>query len=336
MNSCGDGARETSPLRRRMPVEKPATILIIAPREDIHARTVAAAAEKHGVPAVIFDTADVPSVDRATLGFNGQTTGFAIRAAGPELRFEDVRSVWWRRPSSPRIAAEVEDDLARQFCVRETEMLLRGALDACGVRIINDPAAQVRAARKPLQLARAQSIGLAIPRTVMSNDPDRVRDLYEETAGRCVYKTFTAPTGRMAETRRLTAEVLTDLERLRHAPIIAQELVDGRDVRVTVIGDRVFAALAGKGSPSAPLDGRLDLATVWEPHELPDQTRRRLLSLLHGLGLDYGCIDLRWQGDGRYVFLEINPAGQFLFIEIDTGQPLVQSLLELLLEPRPR
>jgi glutathione synthase/RimK-type ligase-like ATP-grasp enzyme len=44
------------------------------------------------------------------------------------------------------------------------------------------------------------------------------------------------------------------------------------------------------------------------------------------LGLVYGAIDLRLTGDGRYVFLEINPAGQFRYVEEQTGQPLAAAL----------
>jgi len=309
-----------------------ATILIIARRDDVHAQVMAAAAEKHDACAVIFDTADIPSVDRATLRFSGDRTEFEIRSTRFNLSFDDVRSVWWRRPSSPRIAEEVADDHARQFCIRESEMLLRGALDAANVPVINDPAAQTRAARKPLQLAVARSLGLMVPRTVMSNDPDTIRDLWEATAGKCVYKTFTAPVGRMAETRRLTQDVLADLQRLRHAPIIAQELIDGRDLRATVIGDHVFAAAGCARLPARHLDGRLDLTTTWQPHDLPDETRRSLVLLARSLGLDYGCVDLRLRPDGQYVFLEINPQGQFLYVEILTGLPLARTLAEFLME----
>jgi len=311
-----------------------ATIVIIAPREDVHARAVAAAAAKRGVRALIFDTADIPSCDRATLRLSGERLEFEIRSADFDLSFDEVRSVWWRRPSGPRIAEEVTDDRAREFCIRESETLLRGALDASRVPVVNDPAAQARAARKPLQLAVARGLGLSVPRTVMSNDPDRIRSLWEETAGRCVYKTFTAPAWRVAETRRLTQDVLADLEKLRHAPIIAQELIDGRDLRATVIGDRLFAAAASTRLPAGHVDGRLDRTATWHRHDLPEETSRGLVSLVRALGLDYGCIDLRRQPDGRYVFLEINPAGQFLFIEIDREEPLTQSLTELLLEPR--
>jgi len=310
-----------------------ATILIIAPREDVHAQAMVAAAAKHGARAVIFDSAGLPSAERMGLRFGPDRTRLDFRTTAFDLSGDDVRSVWWRRPLGARIAEEVTDERVRRFCVSETEALFRGALDAAGLRVVNDPSAQGRAARKPLQLAVARSVGLTVPRTVMSNDPEQIRRLWEETAGQCVYKTFTAPAWRAAETRRLTREVLADLATLRHAPIIAQEFFEGRDVRVTVIGERIFAAAASTRLPEGQVDGRLDRSATWHPHDLPDETSRALVRLVRALRLDYGCIDLRRQDDGAYVFLEINPAGQFLFVEIDTGQPLVQTLLEWLLDP---
>jgi hypothetical protein len=310
------------------------TILIVAQRSDVHAQALAALAARYDVRAPVFDAAEFPATAQAALRFGGDPTGLRVRSADLELCFDELRSVWWRRPSAPRIAEEVEDDHARRFCLAESEALLRGALDASRVPVINHPAAQARAARKPLQLATARSVGLAVPETVMSNDPEEIRRFCGTMSGRCIYKTFTAPSQRLATTRLLTEEVLADLETLRHAPIIAQEMIDGRDLRVTVIGDRVFAAAAHGRRTSACVDGRLDRTTTWRPCDLPEQTRNGLVALTRRLGLDYGCIDLREQPDGRQFFLEINPAGQFLFVEIDTGQPLLQSLLELLLEPR--
>ncbi|HEY5742033.1 MAG TPA: hypothetical protein VIS99_05775, partial [Terrimicrobiaceae bacterium] len=58
----------------------------------------------------------------------------------------------------------------------------------------------------------------------------------------------------------------------------------------------------------------------------------KLISLLRALKLHYGCIDLRRRPDGGYCFFEVNPSGQFLFAEIDTGQPLLRSLAELLID----
>ena len=76
----------------------------------------------------------------------------------------------------------------------------------------------------------------------------------------------------------------------------------------------------------------MNLATKYEPHDLPPQIAAKLKELMHRLGLVYGAIDLRLTPEGQYVFLEINPAGQFLYIEYATGHPIAAALARALIE----
>jgi hypothetical protein len=78
--------------------------------------------------------------------------------------------------------------------------------------------------------------------------------------------------------------------------------------------------------PEADVDWRIDLTSRWEQHDLPASIGNQLKTLLSALNLHYGCIDLRRQPDGEYRFLEVNPSGQFLFAEIDTGQAATASI----------
>jgi glutathione synthase/RimK-type ligase-like ATP-grasp enzyme len=183
----------------------------------------------------------------------------------------------------------------------------------------------------------AQRIGLDIPKTIMSNDPNHIRNFWESLDGRCIYKPFASPIWTFSETRLLTKEDLEDLDKLHYAPIIVQEKIEkGTDVRVNIFGEAIFAASVKTHVPAAELDWRIDLTAKWEEHNLPDVIERQLISLLNNLSLHYGCIDLRQQPDGTYRFFEVNPSGQFLFVEIDTGQPLLRSLAKLLVYPEVR
>ena len=130
----------------------------------------------------------------------------------------------------------------------------------------------------------------------------------------------------------MTDEDLCHLDRLRHAPVIVQERIEkGVDVRVNIFGSAVYACEVETSFPQAELDWRIDVTARWYEHQLPKDVASKLIRLLRALKLDYGCIDLRRQPDGRYCFFEVNPSGQFLFAEIDTGQPLLRSLAELLI-----
>ena len=310
--------------------------MIVAPTTDLHARAVSQVLSSHfDTPAVIWDSGSIPAEEALCLHLTGDYVDLEIKGRDGNIALDSLRSVWWRRPGTFRIDAAVTDHKVRQFCVRECSALFRGTLDATDVPIVNDPTAQDVAARKPVQLRMAQRVGLTIPKTLMSNDPDEVRSFWEALDGHCIYKAFTAPSEQLAETRTLAPEDLKHLVQLRHAPMILQEKIEkGLDVRVNVFGESVFAASVTINRPEANLDWRLDLTSTWQEHGLPDGVAKQLTQLLRQLGLQYGCIDLRQRPDGAYVFLEVNPAGQFLFIEVETGQPLARALAELLVRPR--
>jgi glutathione synthase/RimK-type ligase-like ATP-grasp enzyme len=117
------------------------------------------------------------------------------------------------------------------------------------------------------------------------------------------------------------------------APTIFQEIItDCRELRVTVIGDQAFAA---EFRPrNGLIDGRLDLETPYRQHELPDEVATRLLALVRRLGLVFSTIDMKLTDDGEYVFLELNPQGQYLDIEILTGIPLTAAMAQFLANGR--
>jgi glutathione synthase/RimK-type ligase-like ATP-grasp enzyme len=51
------------------------------------------------------------------------------------------------------------------------------------------------------------------------------------------------------------------------------------------------------------------------------------------LGLVFGAIDLKLTDTGKHVLLEVNPQGQFLYIELLTGLPISDALTEFLALP---
>lgn len=49
------------------------------------------------------------------------------------------------------------------------------------------------------------------------------------------------------------------------------------------------------------------------------------------MGLCYGAIDMVVTPDERYVFIEINPNGQYLWVEQATGLPISDAICDLLI-----
>jgi hypothetical protein len=310
------------------------TIVIIAPDNDTHASVIKRVLDTDfATEAVIWDTSHLPANDFLTFRPQASDGLLRLNLSGRVLRSGDIHSIWWRRPNGFNLSKDICDEKVARFCTNEYSALLHGALASLTIPIVNTPHAESLANRKPFQLTMAQKSGLDTPNTLISNDPGQVRAFWEENHRDCIYKTLTPISDRFCETRRLIEEDLSHLDKLCHAPIIVQERIQGFDVRINVIGSQVFAASVKTNIREAQTDWRLDLACKWEEYELNSNVKFALRSLLSELGLHYGCIDMRVQPDGRNVFLEVNPSGQFLFVEIDTGQPLVNAFSNLLLHP---
>jgi glutathione synthase/RimK-type ligase-like ATP-grasp enzyme len=314
------------------------TILIIGQPEDIHAKALAIVLKSDfDSHAVIWDNGSIPTESLMDLILSENNTDVRLKTPEGSFSLNKIHSIWWRRTSRFRLDNSVTDPKVRSFCLSECETFFKGVLSTLDTPIINNPFAESLAARKPLQLTMAQKIGLDIPKTIMSNDPEHIRDFWESLDGRCIYKGFGSPFWTFSETRILTKEDLKDLDKLHNAPIIVQEKIEkGHDVRVNIFGRTIFAAEVKTHAPASELDWRLDITAKWEEHILPDVIGKQLILLLNNLGLHYGCIDLRQQPDGTYKFFEVNPSGQFLFAEVDTGQPLLRSLAKLLMYPEKR
>ncbi|MGA9755313.1 MAG: hypothetical protein WBV23_09230 [Desulfobaccales bacterium] len=206
-------------------------------------------------------------------------------------------------------------------------------MSATGCQIVNDPFCEHLALFKPLQLAAARRVGLAIPETCVTNDvriaTDFIRRLNNQ-GRRCVCKPLTAPRREMAETRVIRLEELNP-EALAIAPVIFQECIEkGTDIRISIFGDECFAAKVITRHAEL-VDWRLDPLVSYHRYKTSDDLRNHLLLLLREMKLDMGSIDLRLDQEGQPVFFEINPSGQFLFLELEADLPVSNSVAKLLI-----
>jgi glutathione synthase/RimK-type ligase-like ATP-grasp enzyme len=288
-----------------------------------------AALGNRGAKVELLDLAEFPGKLTLTLAFDGGKRRFQVRRPGEgQLDLDTVRAVWWRRPGAFVFPQTMRDQTHRRLAVSEASTAFLGAFQSMEALWVNPPACDIVAGHKPYQLALAQGLALEIPQTVMTSDPEEARAFWRECDGDVIYKQFIALPDAWSETRRLQeAETKVADEAIRLAPVIFQRHVAAiADLRVTIIGDEVFAAAVDVRGLDYNVDVRLNVDAKHVAHELPDDIAEKLRALMRRLGLVYGAIDMRLTADGRYVFLEINPAGQFLYVEEQTGQPITAAL----------
>ena len=307
-------------------------ILVVSHSDDDHAAVVLAVLAEEGREAVLVDTGRFPSALGLVERFGDGPPRYSLVLDGRAVDLSTCRAAWWRRPRPFTLAPSLAED-AYNFAYGECAEALGGLWSALEASWVNPPAADETAHHKPYQLAVAGEVGLSVPRTLVTNDPSEARAFARALGpGRTIYKTFLATESHWRETRFLLEEEMALLDNVRLAPVIFQEFVPATvDLRVTVVGDDLFATAITPAPGGYHLDYRMDLpGATFSPTVLPDETEKQLRALMDRLGLVYGAIDLRRTPEGGYVFLEVNPSGEWLFVEERSEQPITAAMASLL------
>jgi glutathione synthase/RimK-type ligase-like ATP-grasp enzyme len=278
---------------------------------------------------VVIDTASFPVSLGLSVAMNGEREDLQLALpAGRRIRLCNVGAIWYRRISPYGFHEDLRNETARLFAWSEANEALLGVWYSLGAYWMNSPLADEVSQRKVRQLQVARQVGLTIPDTLVTNEPDVAQMFVQQHGiGRVVRKAFRNIAQAPRETHLLRAEDLALLDSVCYTPVIFQEFVPATlDLRVTVVEDDIFAAAVTSESQYAA-DYRPGLASATVvPYELPHDVAGKLHALMKVFGLNYGAIDLRLTPDGDYVFLEVNPAGEYLFISARTGQPISQAI----------
>ena len=308
-------------------------IVVVTDVIDEHADRVIHRLLETGHEPVRLNSSEVPGNARLAVELRGGrwTGGYAIGGGARRIDVENLRSVWWRRPGRLGLSPDLTP-WEREFATEELRHATRGLWSATDCHWVSRPELIERAGYKVEQLSRAARLGFTVPRTIVTSDPGRARDFVENCPKGAVYKVLTDPflglarhldrdpAAAAAQPQFVHTTLVDDtmrdrLESVTTVPCLFQELLPKRsDVRVTVIGDELFAAEAVASGDG--LDWRRHGPRVeWTPARLPDDVTDGCRALVASYGLAFGAIDLIGTPDGGTVFLEINPNGQFLFVQ---------------------
>jgi glutathione synthase/RimK-type ligase-like ATP-grasp enzyme len=312
-------------------------ILVVSSPTDGHASAILETLEAAGAEAMLLDLSAFPRELQLSMEFE-RDAGFAryeLTHNGVARDLSECGVVWWRRPQSFVIHEAVGSAVDRAFAFTEGQAAFSGLWLCLDTFWINHPTRDEEASRKVYQLQMAQAVGLPVPRTCVTNDPATAKQFIESVGvNSTVYKAFAGTEEAWRETRVLRPGEVEQLDAVKYAPVIFQEYIPpGVDLRITAVNGEMFPAAIHVRDTSYPADFRMsmDEARI-EAMQLPTAVTDKLRLLMQRLGLVYGAIDMRLSDTGEYVFFEVNPAGQWLFVENATGQPIARALATLMVE----
>ncbi|MCI0358481.1 MAG: hypothetical protein L0211_08365 [Planctomycetaceae bacterium] len=307
----------------------PRQFLIVTQADDLHGLAVQAAVRQRGFDCHIVESDQVTGRESVHYAIgNGETGAAVLRTSEGELvDVSSVEAIWLRRFGMDQQLdqadlAESHRALINNDClgalVGSLENTFRG-------KWISSPRATQYASNKLNQLAAAHRCGLRIPDTLITQSPAVVREFWTRHGGRVIFKPLVGAPGPIVLTRLVREEHLQSEDSIRCSPAIYQEFIPGtKHIRLNCFGNQSYAGLI----ETADLDWRPNLEVPISRWPVPDTVHGDIRKVLDLLGLEMGIIDLKETPDGELVWLEVNPQGQFLFLEALTKEPLIEHFAE--------
>jgi hypothetical protein len=319
-------------------------LLILSAPGDTHTDAVEQILARRGVPFVHWNRAGFPERDTMTLRYGPRGLRSQVLVKGGEaVDLAQVSATYVRRHAHPEVRRPVDDPRARAWVEGESRAFLDSAAELIDGRWVPGPVRALHwAGDKCWQLRLAARLGFEIPPTLVTNDPTELLEFYREHNGSLICKALNFPHFPAAvgadrwvfTTQLVTPRDVGYADSVRYGPAIFQAYVAKRlELRITVVGERVFACEIHSQERARTRHDwrRYDLEhTPHRVHDLPREIGERCVRIVRELGLCYGAMDLVLTPDGRYVFLEVNPMGQYLWIEKITGMPISEAICDLL------
>lgn len=321
-------------------------ILIVAASDDDHVAAVAPVLERKGASVVSLDLADLPTRAQLSVTYEpGMPLEAVLRFQNAQIDLRSITAVWSRWPQPPAPDTRIASKEIRDYVKQETADTWTGVAALLDCPWVPAPRWQeLRAGHKPFQLQLASELGFEIPPTLVTNCPADFLAFRRRHGGALISKTLHNKLLPVDRTDGYDAYVITELvanrelgnaDAVAFCPVVFQPYVEKQvELRVTVVGNLVFPVeMHSQVTNHTRYDWRRGdhHHLQYAIHDLPPVVAQRSIELVRRLGLRFGAIDLILTPDGRYIFLEVNPNGAWLWMERTTGLPIGEAIADLLM-----
>lgn len=282
------------------------------------------------------------------------------------IHINDITSVWYRR-FGKFMLPESFNEQERIFATGESQTFIRTLFNSTNALWVNAREAEIKSNDKPFQLIKAREVGFEIPKTLITNNPNEVVNFYNQSTTKIIFKPLsgvsyqpidytkevydsyshkfkikpyiakTPSNNPIVFTQFLDDKKIKQIENVQFSPLIFQEYIDKKyELRITVVGQQIFACkIYSQDFEETSVDFRKfalleKKIPKHEKENLPIEIQDKILLLMNKLGLVFGCIDMIVTPNDEYIFLEINPSGQWLWIEEFTDFKITDALVDIL------
>lgn len=304
-------------------------ILLCGIPSEAPLRLVAEHLQEKGAPVVWFSQRKAAEMRLEFQVRNGLPEG-ELRINGDRHDLAKFAAVYTRLMddrSLPELRGEPQDSPCRKHCRALHEALMRW-YEIAPARVVNRTAPMGSNFSKPYQAQLIEREGFRVPRTLITNDPAAARDFFARHP-KAIFKSIS---GIRSIVKTVDADDVKRLDKIRWCPVQFQEFVEGRNVRVHVIGEKTFATGISSDATDYRYSGRQSgEAAKLEEVELQEETAAMCVRLSKTLDLPFAGIDLKVTPDDNVYCFEVNPSPAFSYYESQTGQPISRAVADYLM-----
>ena len=252
-----------------------------------------------------------------------------------------IRSVYFRRPEITNSRNKYLTEGEVNFIRSENLFTLEGLYRILDKAYWLNNVYNIRnAENKIYQLMLAKSIGLCIPNSLISNNSSVAKTFFESNKSLCIIKPIKSGLieGSEEEGVIFTNKVILNkdnLQRVEPCPIYLQNHISKKgDIRVTVVENELYAAfIDSQGKEESKVDWRKSIEPLKHSKiMLPEDIATKSLLLTKKLKLNFAAIDFILDKENNYIFLEINPNGQWAWIEKQLNYPISDKIASIIIE----
>jgi len=211
------------------------------------------------------------------------------------------------------------------------------ALDALW---INNPQRTFDAENRLNQLLLAQNIGFSIPETVITNEMEAAKKFFKKFRKSTIVKVLHHHDVYLNQksyrflTNNIETSHLPKFDEITYAPVIFQKKIENdSEIRITVVNDKTFSCRISTGQEKhnfSDLHKIKEKELIFSEINIGKKMEKLCINLNRKLGLLVSSIDLVQSKNGELFFLEINPIGDWNWIEKHTNLPITKSIFDLM------
>jgi len=318
-------------------------ILIITNKNDVTTDLVVNELNNRKENYYRFNTEELGVSIDVNLNLTQNTYFITDNKKGISVDLGEVKSVYYRRPELPDFKGIQLKEGEKQFWCNEIYYTLEGLYKILRHKFWISPVFAIREAENKIyQIILAQELGLKVPFSLVTTVPNEARNFIKTNNNNCIIKPIKVglikdrDNPQIIFTNKLGQEQINSIDRISNCPTYFQDNIQkSADLRVTVVGNQVLSAqINSQVYEDTKIDWRNgdNIRLKYSSIELPIALKQKCLELTKRLSLNYGAIDFVLDENGEFIFLEINPNGQWGWVDKRLNLGIGNAIVDLLMK----